>query len=61
MNIEYEYKIDSNTKNLNKDLGATTRHIHVLAKIIISYHKIEKKPASIGATIRHVGLLYIKF
>jgi len=43
MNIEYEYKIDSNTKNLNKDLEATTRHIHVLAKIIISYHKIEKK------------------
>jgi len=29
--------------NINEDFGATTRHVHVLAKITFSRHKISKK------------------
>jgi len=33
------------------------RHVHFLANITFSHHKEEEKPASLGATIRHVRIV----
>jgi len=46
--------------NRQEDLGATTRYVHLFANITFSRHKIERKPASFGTTIRHVRLSYIE-